>query len=68
MLLVPWKNIVSSRNYCWSKVSACVRDFQLHVLKIEFKNYLILHVLSNHPKTFRICSRDHLKEMSQTEF
>ena len=24
MLLVPWKNIVPSRNYCWSKVSAYV--------------------------------------------
>ena len=32
MLLVPWKNIVPSRNYCRSKVSAY---FQSRVLKIE---------------------------------
>ena len=24
MLLIPWKNIVPSRNYCWPKVSAYV--------------------------------------------
>ena len=36
--------------------------------KSSLKIYLLLHFLSNHPKTFRICSRDHLEEMSQTEF
>ena len=61
MPLVPWKNIVPSRNYCWSN------NFQSRALKIESKN-LFLHFLSNHPETFRICSRDHLEEICRADF
>ena len=43
-------------------------DFQLHALKIESKNLSSPTFFSNHPETFRICSKDHLQEMSQTEF
>ena len=45
-----------------------MRDFQLHALKIESKNLSPPTFFSNHPETFRICSRDHLEEMRQTEF
>ena len=39
----------------------CARYFQSHVLKKTFIIYLILQILSNHPETFKICSRDHLE-------
>ena len=63
MLLVLWKNIIPNQSYRWSKVSACVLlhcacNFQLPALKNKHQNYLLLQLLSNPPKTFRICSRD----------
>ena len=36
--------------------------------KSTLKIYLLLHFLSNHSETFRICSRDHLEEISRMEF
>ena len=39
----------------------CASDFQSPALKI-------LHFLSDHPETFRICSKDHLEEIVGPEF
>ena len=58
LLLVPLKNIVPSRSYRWSKISAYA---QLCVLKNESKN-ILLQFLSDHPETFRICLWNHFEE------
>ena len=36
--------------------------------KSSLKIYLLLHFLSNHPETFRICPRDHLEDICRAEF
>ena len=36
--------------------------------KINLKIYLLLHFLSNHPETFRICSKDHLETFYRVVF
>ena len=36
--------------------------------KINLQIYLLLQFLSNHPETFRICSKDHLETFDRVVF
>ena len=43
MLLVPWKNIVPSRNYCQSKVS--VKRVHYHLLVVRSHTYIFIYLI-----------------------
>ena len=66
MLFVPWKILFLAEVMAgqrstpmWNYI-ACV-IFNRVPWKTTFKIYLLLHFLSNHPETFRICSKDYLE-------
>ena len=70
------KYIYHSQSYRWSKVSAmrisiviCKRDFDTRfAANHQFKIYLLLQFLSDHPQHFRICSWHKNKENDRTKF
>ena len=43
-------------------------QFLIAPWKSSLNIYLLLHFLSNHPETFRICSKDHLEEIVPANF
>ena len=61
MLSVSWKSVVPSRSYNWLEVSPTL--VIVLRMKISDKNLFLVQFLSNHPVTFRICSRDPFKKL-----
>ena len=74
------KGVVISTNCFWSKgkilfLAEIIAGRGLrspHMCKIKFclieSKSLLLHFLSNHPKSFGMCCKDHLKEIVRPEY